>query len=149
MLTFCVWHFSFYSSTKKKRHTWQQQLLEKIIFFNTLYLVKVQLNFFILSIRVWSGKLIFHWLTLPKEKSPSMRDKNQKLRTSDPRGRCGDLRSCELRTKKKNTEKKKKYWTQFEPFIWEDKGSDQETLTVWSDLLICWEKKWLGKFLAR
>lgn len=92
---------------KKKRHTWQQQLLQKIIFFNTLYLVKVQLNFFILSIRVWSGKLIFHWLTLPKEKSPSMRDKNQKLWTSDSRGRCGDLWSCELRTKKKNAEKKK------------------------------------------
>lgn len=31
---------------KKKRHTWQQQLLEKIIFFNTLDLVKMQLNFF-------------------------------------------------------------------------------------------------------
>lgn len=147
MLTFCVWHFSFYSSTKKKRHTWQQQLLEKTIFFNTLYLVKVQLNFFILSIRVWSGKLIYHWLTLPKEKSPSMRDKNQKLRTSDPRGRCGDLRSCELRTKKKNAEKKKVLNT-----IWAVRLGGQRFRPGnfdWSDLLISWEKKWLGKFLAR
>lgn len=149
MLTFCVWHFSFYSSTKKKRHTCQEQLLEKIIFFNTLYLIKVQLNLFILSIRVWTGKLIFHRLTLSKEKSPSMRNKNQKLRKYDPRGHCEDLRSCELRTKRKNINKKKKVLNK----IWAARLGGQRfrpgnfDCLIWSfDLL---RKKWLGKFLAR